>query len=192
MKKALTIAAVAAVLATSSFGFGLQNNIAAPQQTHQQVVAQGAYGTMSLDAFNAYMEALTFCMQQIGQPTQYTAAQREQMKMAFKQGFAALDPETQQQLGDARNIWTQYQNGWNTLSMDQKKEFAFGVLMLAYGEQAAAQALGLNQSGGGTVPGYNPSASDLNAQSHLNSGGIDAGDGTYEYYNPSTGRYDYQ
>jgi len=93
-------------------------------------------------------------------------------------------------LANARPLWTQYRSQWGTLPLQAKQEFAYYVLALAYGEQAAGQALGLDtgagQQGGG---GYNPTVDDLlgnvpgttDCWGSAGCTGYDAGTGTYTF-----------
>ena len=71
----------------------------------------------------------------------------------IRQNFNYLPQETQLNLINARSIWSQYQSQWAFLNIDQKKEFGFAVLGLAFGEQAAAQALGMGQGGSSSFNG---------------------------------------
>ena len=114
-----------------------------------QVIAQGAGGALTTDAVAAYFEALEFVHGQLGQPAQFDAAARQQFTQALVANFAALPPDTQQTLAQARPLWTQYAQSWAMLPMPEKQEFAYFVLALAYGEQTAAQALGVQPGGGG-------------------------------------------
>ena len=96
----------------------------------------------------------------------------------------------QADLANARPLWTQYRSQWGTLPLQAKQEFAYYVLALVYGEQVAAQALGLNteaeQRGDG---GYNPSVDDMlgnvpgttDCWGSAGCTGYDAGTGTYTF-----------
>lgn len=170
-------------------------SLVAADQDPQQIIAEGQAGSLTLDAFEAYVEALVFCLGEIGQPAAFSDAEKQQMQQLLKDGFRTLPADTQQALANARATWTQYRTAWPTLSLDQKKAFAFDVLGLAYGEAAAAQALGIStvapSSGGG---GYGDSGVPWSeGYSRSYGGGIDAGDGTYEVetYDSSTGSYGY-
>jgi len=124
---------------------------AAPGMAAQggQVIAQGPGGALTTDAVAAYFEALEFVHGQLGQPAQFDAATRQQFTQALASNFAALPPDTQQTLAQARPLWTQYAQSWAALPMPEKQEFAYFVLAIAYGEQTAAQALGVQPGGGG-------------------------------------------
>ena len=169
--------------------------VVAVDQNAQQVIAKGYAGSLTLDAFDAYYEALVFCLGEIGQPADFNDGQKQQMQQMMVNGFPTLPAETQHALSIARTTWTQYRTAWPALSLDQKKAFAYDVLSIAYGEAEAAQALGLNtgspSEGSGGYGDVNVPWSDGYSQSY--GGGIDAGDGTYEVetYDSSTGNYGY-
>lgn len=169
--------------------------VVAADQDPQKVIAKGYAGSLTVDAFDAYYEALVFCLGEIGQPSDFSDARKQQMLQLMVSGFPTFPAETQQALANARISWTQYHAAWPTLSIDQKKAFAFDVLSLAYGDAAAAQALGLNtgSSGGGTGSDTNVNVPWSEGYSKSYGGGVDAGDGTYEVetYDSSTGSYGY-
>ena len=163
----------------------------------QSIIANGSAAQLSQDAFEAYYEALQFCLEQVGAQVNYNAAEKQQIQNLMVTAFPNLPPETQHALATARQTWTQYQAAWPVLGMDEKKAFAFDVLGLAYGEAAAAQALGLPYANTGSTAGgstgYYPGPEMTEEYSKVYGGGIDQGDGTYEFevYNGSTGTYDY-
>ncbi|MFC1772455.1 hypothetical protein ACFL3A_03775 [Pseudomonadota bacterium] len=169
--------------------------VVATDQDPHRVIAKGNAGSLTVDAFDAYYEALVFCLGEIGQPTHFSDAQKQQMQQVMVTGFLALPAETQQALANARTTWTQYRTAWPILNIDQKKAFAFDVLSLAYGDAAASQALGLNtvSSGDGTGSGTSVNVPWSEGYSKSYGGGIDAGDGTYEVetYDSNTGSYGY-
>ncbi|MGB5707484.1 MAG: hypothetical protein WBM41_11675 [Arenicellales bacterium] len=162
----------------------------------QTVIASGNAAQLTQDAFEAYFEALQFCLDQIGTKSSYGDEEKQQIQGLMISAFPTLPPETQQALATARETWQQYQAAWPVLGMDQKKAFAFDVLGLAYGEAAAAEALGIpygSASSNGSASGYYPGPEVTEEYSKAYSGGIDQGDGTYEFetYNSSSGTYDY-
>jgi len=144
-------------------------------QSSPQVIAQGPGGNFTEQAFNAYMEALEFCLGQIGNPTEFDQATRQQFRQNMINAYASLPLETQQGLAAAEQTWMNYQQAWNTITLEQKKEFAFGVLALAYGEQAAAQALGIPQNGSA---GASASGGGSGGDSYYSQGGA-GGYGSY-------------
>lgn len=99
---------------------------------------------LTRDAGDAYIEALEFCLQQVGKPVRFSAADKQQMISKLHQGFSTLPLEARIKLSQAREIWTQYRNAWPSLSLEEKRAFGFDVLSLAYGDAAAYKALGMN------------------------------------------------
>ena len=140
-QSATTTNNLAGALGIGSEGSGNYSN------SSGQVIAQGQGGNLTEAGFNAYMDALAFCLQQIGDSTQIDQTMRAQFRQNMINAFPGLPAETQQGLSNSEQIWNQYRTAWNGITLDQQKEFAFGVLSLAYGQQAAAQALGLAQGG---------------------------------------------
>lgn len=98
---------------------------------------------LSEDSLNAYLESLRFCLVQIGEVSVYTPELELQLRRNIRQNFRYFPQDVQANLINARQIWQQYQNQWAFLDLAQKKEFGFAVLGLAFGEQAAADALGM-------------------------------------------------
>jgi hypothetical protein len=170
---------------------GLTGEAAPPRAADSDVLAQGPGGAFTRDAANAYIEALEFTLSEIGQPTTFDAGQRGQIHGALAAGFPNLPAEVQVDLVNARPLWTQYRAAWGTLAPQAKQEFVHYILALAYGEQVAANALGLNtgdaeESGGGD---YRPSVDDLlgsvpgttDCWGSAGCTGYDPGTGTYTY-----------
>lgn len=162
----------------------------------QSVIASGNAANLTQEAFEAYYEALQFCLDQIGANTTYGDAEKQQIKGLMVAAFPTLPPETQTALATARETWQQYQAAWPVLGIDEKKAFAFDVLGLAYGEATAAEALGIpygSTGSNGAASGYYPGPEMTEDYSKAYSGGIDQGDGTYEFetYNANSGSYDY-
>lgn len=151
-------------------------------QAPGSVIAQGASGSLTESGFDAYMEALEFCLEQVGNPTRFDPATRQQFRQNIINAYPGLAPEVQQNLANAEQIWTQYRQTWNSITLEQKKEFAFGVLALAYGEQAAAQALGIPQGGGSGGSG-----SSYYSQGGAGGYGSYASDGKCAYFSSEAG-----
>jgi hypothetical protein len=165
----------------------------APMAAESDVLAQEAGGAFTRDAADAYIEALQFTLTEIGQPATFDAGQREQIHGALAAGFADLPAEVQVDLANVRLLWTQYRSTWGTLAPQARQEFAYYILALAYGEQVAAEALGLSagqagESGGG---GYKLSVDDLlgsvpgttDCWGSAGCTGYDPGTGTYTFEN---------
>jgi hypothetical protein len=187
----LIVLVVGPAVAQDTAPGGLSGDGAPPSATDGDVLAQGVGGAFTRDAADAYIEALEFTLGELGQPTTFDAGERRQIHGAIAAGFPDLPAEVQVDLVNARPLWTQYRSAWGTLSPQAKQEFAYYTLALAYGEQAAAQALGLSageaeDSGGG---GYRPSVDDLlgsvpgttDCWSSAGCTGYDPGTGTYTF-----------
>jgi len=186
----LVAALLGCLLWNHASALGLGGLGAGSQPMNQpQVLAQGIGGNLTRDALAAYVEALEFCLAQIGSPTQFSAGDRQQITQVFTQNFASMPAETQNALATARPTWIQYRQAWAQLTMDQKKAFAYDVLSLAYGEQAAAQALGMggggSGGGGSTGSGYGgfsePCYSCTEQGSLIYGGATDLGGGEFAY-----------
>jgi hypothetical protein len=157
--------------------------------TEGDVLAQGQGGAFTRDAADAYVEALEFTLAEIGQPTTFEVGERGQIHDALAAGFADLPVEVQVDLANARPLWTRYRSEWGTLPLQAKQEFAYYILALAYGEQAAGQALGLSAGDAEGSEGYNPSVDDMignvpgttDCWGSAGCTGYDAGTGTYTF-----------
>lgn len=135
-------------------------------------IARGQGGALTEGGFDAYVEALEFCLREIGNPTRLDTATRARLRQNMIDAYPGMPAEMQRNLANSEAIWTQYRQSWPTLSLDEKKEFAFGVLALAYGEAAAAQALGVQPGGSGS------GGSNKQYDSYYSSGGA-GGYGSY-------------
>ena len=167
-----------------------------------QVLAQGPGGTLTVDAVLAYIEALEYSLAQIGQPTQFPQDARMEIARSMAQAYPSVPVATQQELAQARATWTQYAQAWGTLALEQKQEFVYFVLAIYAGEEAAAQALGLNAGGGesgadgdGTYgESYHINPNYEGSDCWASAGCADytpEGGYVYEDYNPTTESYDY-
>jgi hypothetical protein len=168
---------------------GLLGGSSPPMATEGDVLAQGQGGAFTRDAADAYVEALEFTLAEIGQPTTFEVGERGQIHDALAAGFADLPVEVQVDLANARPLWTRYRSEWGTLPLQAKQEFAYYILALAYGEQAAGQALGLSAGDAEGSEGYNPSVDDMignvpgttDCWGSAGCTGYDAGTGTYTF-----------
>ena len=161
--------------------------IGGSNSSSSKVIAQGQGGNLTEAGFNAYMDALAFCLQQIGDPTQIDQAARTQFRQNMINAFPGLPAETQQGLSNSVQIWDQYRTAWNGITLDQKKEFAFGVLSLAYGQQAAAQALGISQSGSSEGGSSSGSYDSYYTEGGAGGYGSYASDGECAYFSTEAG-----
>lgn len=122
---------------------GAFQQLCAQDLTGHQTVPEHRNIQFTRDAGLAYLEALEFCLTQIGSPIRFDEPVRVNMLNELNRNFYTLPLDTQVKLSQARAIWNQYKAAWNYLSMEQKTAFAFDVFALAFGAQAASQALGL-------------------------------------------------
>lgn len=109
-------------------------------------LARGIGGVLTEDAVAAYLEALEFVLGQLGQPTRFDQATRATFMQRLAQGFPMLPADTQQALAGARALWSQYRSAWNAIGANDQRAFAYDVLALAYGDEAASRALGTSPS----------------------------------------------
>lgn len=167
-----------------------------PRTPAQPPVAQTPLATVSADAADAFYEALIFCMDFAGaSEADKRAISREVVHQQLALNLSALPPEGQVALANARTIWTDTHARWGTMSQAERREFAAGVLTLAYGEQAGSgRAAAASSSTGsidvdamvGVVPG-----SDCWAGAGCSS--YDSSTGSYEYETfDSVPSYDYE
>src|SRR5690606_22405660 len=124
-----------------------------PGASNSPGIATGAYATLTQDDATAFVEALEFVLAQIGYAYQFTAADRQQMLGALAQNFPAAEQMDQLVLADARTIWDRVKVNWPTASAADQREFALGVLILAFGEEAVASWVGPTGGGGGQALG---------------------------------------
>jgi hypothetical protein len=140
----------------------------APLQVAGGALATGAGGVLTQDAADAYVEALEFVLAQIGKPDALTARGRLTLEQKLADAYPGLPVQVQTNLAQARAIWTQYQAQWDGLDLKARREFAYYVLAVTFGEPAAAQALGISpqqgtaSTGSGTSGGdYRPTVDDM-------------------------------
>ena len=103
----------------------------------QGVVARGGHADLREDDVNAFVEALEFCLRQVGYTAEITTQERQQVFDAVVEAFPRADRETQLVLAQARARWTAAQQAWPTASEDDRRAFVAAVFTLAYGEQPA-------------------------------------------------------
>jgi len=121
---------------------------AAPETTAaaapDPVLAEGEGGNLTRDGVDAYIEALEFILAQLGQPTDFEAAQRAGIRTSLAGHFADLPVEIQEDLANLRPIWNHYAQTWPLIAPEAKRDFAFTVLALAFGAEKAAAAVGVD------------------------------------------------
>jgi hypothetical protein len=116
------------------------------------VLAVGAHARLSHDAALAFLDALEFVLAQIGAPYVFSDAERRAAIDELARAFPLADREEQLVLADARFIWERVQVNWASATLDDQREFALGVLALAFGEETVAAwvgAAGTHGGGGG-------------------------------------------
>ncbi|MBL7050070.1 MAG: hypothetical protein ISR96_11190 [Nitrospira sp.] len=114
----------------------------------QPLPISGAGGTLTADAANAYVDAVQFCLQQLGNHTVILPPQRQQIISNLALAYPAFPIDVQQNLAGSRMILNQHLASWAVLPLQQKQQFGYNVLSLMIGEAQAAQAVGLNSGGG--------------------------------------------
>lgn len=158
-------------------------------------MATGQFGTLTQDDAAAFIEALEFVLAQIGYAYTFTEAERAQALQAIAQNYPQLTQVEQATLSQARNIWERVKVNWATAPAADQREFAVGVLVLAFGEETVAQWAGSGGGGGGgtctTFEDCTGSVLDgqawsdtFNAQSCWAAAGcnsFDASTGTFDY-----------
>ena len=125
---------------------------ATPAGDPSPVLAVGAYGELTEDAAHAFLEALEFVLAQIGAPYTFPEAERRAALAELARTFPLADPDEQRVLAEARFVWTQVQANWASSTLEAQREFALGVLALAFGEEAVEAwvgAAGAPAAGGG-------------------------------------------
>ncbi len=160
------------------------------------VIATGRYASLTHDDAVAFIEALEFVLAQIGYAYSFTDVERAQALQAVAQSYPGLAQDEQVVLSQARAVWERVQANWSSASSADQREFALGVLVLAFGEQTVAQWVGGGSGGGGggtctTFEDCTSSLADgqtlsdtMNAQSCWAAAGC-------ESFDPSTGTFDY-
>lgn len=152
--------AVAAAPAAPALGGLRSANPAAPTTPSEPaatggspVLAVGAHGQLTEDAAHAFLEALEFVLAQIGAPYAFPEAERRAALEELARSFPLADPDEQRVLADARFVWTQVRANWASASLEAQREFALGVLALAFGEEAVRAWVGEDAGGGASAGG---------------------------------------
>lgn len=120
------------------------------------VLAHGAHGRLTEDAAHAFLEALEFVFAEIGVPYVFPEAERRAAVAALASAYPAASREEQLVLADARAIWERVRANWAGADLEARREFALGVLALAYGEETVAEWVGTHAgtpSGDGATGG---------------------------------------
>lgn len=115
-------------------------------------LSTGAYAVLTLDDALAFIEALEFVLDQIGYAYSFDDGERQELVQALATNFPAADRMDQLVLADSRTIWERVKVNWPFAAEADKREFALGVLILAFGEETVAAWAGPS-GGGGTALG---------------------------------------
>jgi hypothetical protein len=103
------------------------------------VLAEGAFGRLTLDNAFAFIEAVEFALEQVGYPYRFTAAERDELLASFTAAYPLATQADQAVLAQAREIWTNAQANWPRASEEDRRQFVLGVFALFFGEEAVAQ-----------------------------------------------------
>lgn len=139
------VESVIELLLTKQTGGG----VAATPAAAGRVIATGTYGSLSEDAAVAFIEALEFVLGQVGYAYTFSDTDRAEAFRALAANYPAMSQMDQVVLSQAREIWQGVQVNWATASSAEQREFALGVLILAFGEQTVSSWVGPGSGGGG-------------------------------------------
>jgi len=156
-----------------------------------QVIARGQYAVLTLDNALAFIEAVEFSLQQLGRQVSYGEAEKKQLLEAIVQAYPQGSKQEQVILSRARQIWNNAQANWNSVPVEDRREFVTDVLVLAFGEDTARQLIaqasggsGGGGGGGGYAAGWGEVSSDIsNTTGCWGSNGCsyDSATNTYDY-----------
>ena len=118
---------------------------AAPDTT---IVARGSAAELSRDDALAFLEALEFVLDQLGYAYRFSEAERSEALTTFARTFPTMDAVDQVVLAQARTIWERVRANWHRSDERERREFALGVLILAFGDETVASWVGPQGSGG--------------------------------------------
>jgi hypothetical protein len=108
-----------------------------------EVLAEGPGGTLTEGGVAAFVEALEFCLSELGRPASLDEATRREIEERFAASFPRLPVDEQRFLANAAEIWGKYRHDWPELGATARREFMLVVLTFAFGPEAAGQALGI-------------------------------------------------
>lgn len=126
---------------------------ASTQAPSGPVIARGAHGELTEDDALAFIEALEFVLQQVGYAYRFSDAERAEVLASIAQSYPQGSQTDQVVLAQARQIWRNVQANWARSSPEEQREFALGVLVLAFGEQTVRQWVGPGSGGGQALGG---------------------------------------
>lgn len=112
------------------------------------IVARGNAAELSRDDALAFLEVLEFVLDQLGYAYRFSEAERSEALTTFARTFPTMDAADQVVLAQARTIWERVRVNWHRSDEREQREFALGVLILAFGEETVASWVGPQGSGG--------------------------------------------
>lgn len=115
-----------------------------------EVLVHGRAAALSADAAAAWVDALEFVLgelDELGEPVRFPPATRAALIGRLVGAFPQLPPAVQFDLAAARSLFDIHRSQWPTLPSGPKRIFAYQMLAVAYGEEIAARALGLDPGG---------------------------------------------
>lgn len=133
------MASVIELLLTRVGGDGPQS---APATPDDPILATGRYATLTQDNAAAFVEALEFVLAQVGYAYQFDDSDRLAAYEALAVNFPAAEQIDQVVMAEARTIWERVKANWSVASLEDQREFALGVLILAFGEETVAAWVG--------------------------------------------------
>jgi hypothetical protein len=122
--------------------------VGAPTHSTRTTIARGSAAELSLDDALAFIEALEFVLEQLGYTYRFSEAERAEALQAFARTFPTMAAQDQIVLAQARTIWQRVRANWPHTDDRERREFALGVLVLAFGEETVAGWVGPQGSGG--------------------------------------------
>lgn len=153
-----------------------------------EVLAEGSGGDLTRGGADAFVDALQFTLNQLGKPADFDDPSRAQIRDALADHFGGFPPPVQADLANARAIVDHYVHAWPTLGGEERHDFAYTVLAIAFGEQAAADALGMDRDGTGSggggafvLPDVDAPAPGSDCWAAAGCSDYDAGTGTYTF-----------
>jgi hypothetical protein len=141
------ILALALVLCLSAVPSAYAGGAVPAQAAADEVLAEGSGGDLTREGADAFVDALQFTLEQLGRPADFDDPSRAKIRDALASHFGGFPPDVQGNLANARAIVDHYLQAWPRLGGEERHEFAYAVLAIAFGEQAAADALGGSQGG---------------------------------------------
>jgi hypothetical protein len=152
MVSLVRVALALAALASTVMQGAAHGPVAPASPAQDPVIATGLHATLTLDNALAFMEAFEFVLAQVGYVYTFTDDERRELLNAVALNFPAADQMDQVVMAEARTIWERVKVNWPVASEADKREFALGVLILAFGEEAVASWVGPSGGGGGGQP----------------------------------------